>query len=439
VPVSPTPALTAAELTVLHGAKRSTISAALDGISITGDGDWKPAPNPYFENCLEELKSDGKTVPPGKLVQFTEYMAASAFVHAGDGWGYLGRALDALMNGDIHAAVHLIYYAELRAALALLSSEGIYVGDRVSLAVTGAGVRTIVTSSTHRAAWQCLDGWLRSNRAADLLGAVVAPATTPLSTWIDAMPAGGTRPVISDLLASLTLDLNVFASDRERRNSASYSPNRLIVNDLSVADALSLVDDVWSALEPNSPGGFPVVDLQLLIEIMKARYLSTEPGEIDPQKWSAWIAQSTPTQHLGTSVQDELNVAPFGHSSFALINSVLQGTVRVGGPGALIQDMIARTILLLRFATGSYVELVRESQIGNGDLENWISKLGTSRGFIDFSNPPEDRLDLWQDVLLSKSAIDATVRTASNFVAAQTVKEQGITLAQAERVVAWSL
>ena len=56
---------------------------------------------------------------------FREYVAASAPTHLIDGWSYLARAIDALLRGDAPAAVHLGYYAELRAAMSLLAGGGI--------------------------------------------------------------------------------------------------------------------------------------------------------------------------------------------------------------------------------------------------------------------------------------------------------------------------
>jgi len=57
--------------------------------------------------------------------QLSEYIAASCLLHCSDGWSYLGRAISALLRGDPHRARHLAYYAELRAATALLAKVGV--------------------------------------------------------------------------------------------------------------------------------------------------------------------------------------------------------------------------------------------------------------------------------------------------------------------------
>ena len=57
--------------------------------------------------------------------RLSEYIGISAPVHSMDGWSFLGRSIHCLSRGDPYIAVHLAYYAELRAALAILAAQGI--------------------------------------------------------------------------------------------------------------------------------------------------------------------------------------------------------------------------------------------------------------------------------------------------------------------------
>ena len=57
--------------------------------------------------------------------QIGEYVASSVLLHCNDGWNYLSRAVESLINGDIASAIHFAYYAELRSAMSLLAYEGI--------------------------------------------------------------------------------------------------------------------------------------------------------------------------------------------------------------------------------------------------------------------------------------------------------------------------
>ena len=67
--------------------------------------------------------------------QLIEAVAAAAPNHCIDGWSYVSRAMSALLAGDLHAARHLSYYAELRAGLSLLGSLGIGIFNGINFVV----------------------------------------------------------------------------------------------------------------------------------------------------------------------------------------------------------------------------------------------------------------------------------------------------------------
>ena len=79
--------------------------------------------HPYNQDVLAALQpslQQGNVDGP----KIGEYIASSAPLHLADGWNYLSRAFDAACRGDRGAAYHLSYYAELRAAMSLLATEG---------------------------------------------------------------------------------------------------------------------------------------------------------------------------------------------------------------------------------------------------------------------------------------------------------------------------
>src|ERR1035441_2292373 len=86
---------------------------------------WLRPANRYAADTIGRLKSD--TGKPSALVcaDLAECVAASTPVHLLDGWAFLGRAIDASFRGDPDTSRHLGYYAELRAVMALLASEGL--------------------------------------------------------------------------------------------------------------------------------------------------------------------------------------------------------------------------------------------------------------------------------------------------------------------------
>src|ERR1700722_6306108 len=86
---------------------------------------WVGKTNRYASDTVDRLALDTKSPSLLRTTHLAQYISASSILHCADGWSYLGRAISCLLTGDPHRVVHLAYYAELRAALSLLASEGI--------------------------------------------------------------------------------------------------------------------------------------------------------------------------------------------------------------------------------------------------------------------------------------------------------------------------
>lgn len=86
---------------------------------------WVSKTNRYSSNPIAKIRLDNKVRTIKEPKHLSQYIAASSLLHATDGWSYLGRSLLSLLRGDPHRCRHLAYYAELRAAMSLLATEGI--------------------------------------------------------------------------------------------------------------------------------------------------------------------------------------------------------------------------------------------------------------------------------------------------------------------------
>ena len=85
---------------------------------------WIGTTNRYVNDVIARLRESEPNSATHKR-NLAQYIAASTCLHANDGWSYLGRAFACLIAGDAHRALHLGYYAELRAAMSLLAGNGI--------------------------------------------------------------------------------------------------------------------------------------------------------------------------------------------------------------------------------------------------------------------------------------------------------------------------
>jgi len=82
----------------------------------------------------------------------SDYLALSCPLHALDGWRYLSAALVSLLNGARTEALHLAYYAELRAALSILAGSGIAVLNNKHYAIDNTGLVYWFSGKTHSTA-----------------------------------------------------------------------------------------------------------------------------------------------------------------------------------------------------------------------------------------------------------------------------------------------
>lgn len=432
-----------AATSALESADRSRVVSALGRLPISGAEAWLSSANPYARSASERLRLDKQTVPPAQEDDFADYVAAAAFIHAADSWAYLGRAISALLSGDAHGAVHLCYYAELRAALSLLSSEGIYVGNYITLALNGSGTARITTDGTHVAAWKCLDKWGATNRGRDLLGEIVRPIGSSLDEWAGTIP-GGIHHVVEDLIGDIAFDLSSFADDRERRNHVSYQPTRVAPDDLLTADAATVVDSVWSILEPDSRGTFPVLDRLLLSHILRRTYAASHPaldddgnetGDTDWTDWPTWVGAVAPAGASSDPYFVDLQATPVDELRDAALSGVF---TRSSGPlSAYLREMLLRTTILTRLATGACVELLSDSGLADDSVAEWVRGLGFARSLWAKDQAPDSLIDLWADTLVALDELGAAPKDSYHAIVGS-MKEYLAVLGQAERVAVWS-
>lgn len=432
---------------LVRNADRAQIIAALGRLSVTSDGDWLRASNVYATMAAVRIERDGYAISHTQFDDFAEYLAASSFVHCGDAWSYLGRAIDALIRGDVHSAVHLTYYAELRGAIALLGTEGVYIGNFFSCSLTSSRNATLIsTRGTHAAVWRCLEKWNKSPRSTTLFGSVLRPGGVDLNAWSSNLVASSIRPVIDDLLGRMKFDLQTFQNDRERRNDVSYNPSRLVVDDMNPEVVQRILTNLWSVLEPDAPGTFPILDQTLLMNVLASTFGSTHKkideggnatNETDWTNWEVWVDALVPPQALSTSMHDALLEVPTSNPVAGLLSSAFTDVQGGQRPSDHLEGMLTRTMILLRLATGSCLQLMAEAGVSRSEVAPWVNALGLSRGLWSVAEEPDDKLDLWID---SQLALDdlAAIESTDSFGLLEALRPHLIVLGQFERVTTWS-
>lgn len=371
---------------------------------------WLSHKNSYRKDVVQKIK---KALEQGKgLVHshLSEYVAASAVIHCFDGWSYLGRALEAEMAGDPDAARHLGYYAELRAAMSLLASEGIGVFNDKHIIVTEAGkCESLPGIRTHEFAWEALKIWAQSSKSIDTVFRIIKPESLPLRDWLDQFSAG-THFILSKWLQQWGLDLSRLADDRSARNLASYRPSAFVsAGPKSIDETMESIWQFWEICDPKASGGFPVLDKQLLrisLELIFKNKHGQSPrrarriyrGEIQKMLDSLRPTGNSPDywmRFLNCEIEEKTSG----------IVSDANGT---DDPSHLnhSKQVLARATLLLRVATGSAADLLEEA--GNDvrtNLNFWWHSASVRRRLWAESHPPLSFQDLWVDI---DDAMDAT-------------------------------
>lgn len=367
-----------------------------------------------------------------------EYIACSAPLHLTDGWNYLSRAFDAASRGDRYSAYHLAYYAELRAAIALLATEGIGVFNRHHIALDQKFVATAYVGSTHQATWRILSAWSREEgRAARLLSAISLESRS-LSEWLGEV--GVTDPaaqvVASDWLAAWSLDLRILSSDPARRNEVSYRPTRIRAPASPPVDPqLELVAPLfnsWTALEPSTTDrAGAALDSSLLrqaIALAVDRGLCTYPSV----ERAVQSLQDSMSDQLYRAVDEE------NHSATAIFRQAATS----GEPARSATPILARGLLMLRLASASTASLLDAAQVSKSDINFWWEALGSDFGL--WTRPDEvDRLsDLWADVA---DAMDEAEERVSGLAdggsvhAVSSILSRNVSLTQFTRAPMWLL
>jgi hypothetical protein len=325
-----------------------------------------------------------------------EWAASSTLAHSTDAWRYLSSALRAMFSGYPSVARHLAYYSELRSAFAILARHGVLIrsnshvilrADRTVVSLAGAG--------THEAVWQALKAWMKTADAKKFFLEGIFLDQGSLSDWTAAQ---GTdefleRPM-DEILRLIGYDLREFTLDRARRNASSYGATDLrgLRGPSDLEWLVTGVQDFWSAAEPMFSRGFERLDAQFCLRVLlsarQAAGKSMKPERVDSDftKFASDLGAAQPRVigQQAASVNDLLGSTVFEHAF----------SRDPAAPEAA--GMIARAVILARFATLAVDGLIVDSGLDISDLDPWAASVGIEAGLWS-STSPTSLAELWHD------------------------------------------
>ncbi|NJN92456.1 MAG: hypothetical protein HC878_20240 [Leptolyngbyaceae cyanobacterium SL_5_14] len=375
--------------------------------SYFSSSEWLDINNRYRVDTVKNLEDDiaNGTINCSDLV---EYIAASAPLHCSDGWSFLGRALESHARGDRDCSRHFAYYAELRAAMSLLATNGIGIFDKRHIVVDSLSQCPHINGSTHSMAWDCLEEWADLNLSSSnfLVAELIQVNGKTLNDWLSAFSPVST-PQLSNLitkkwLETWGLDLRRLGKDRDFRNESSYRPNRLNrVPKINILTASDFVCEFWKLYEPSGQALFDSLDKHILRLSLEMWYESASGQKVTDDLTDFESKIFSMLKNLGISGPLEKAFRDFlmrrnEPSDPSIIDQARQ-TATATDPMHHLQ-VISRAALLLRIATAACSYLIKSSNLNPYDLQFWYDELGEERGIWESGKAPDDLIDLWEDI-----------------------------------------
>ena len=347
-----------------------------------------------------------------------ERIAASVPSHVVDGWSSFGRAIHCLIRGDTRNSVHLGYYAELRAVLAIMASEGVGIFNRQHFIVEADGVvnrlcskiGTAAKYGTHEIIWPIYNWWIQQSASLNLVITVITPGSRAIQEWFAPGNVSDVYllPRAGKWLQDWGLDLKRMTRDLGARNASSYGPSA--IHNWQVMpkhDAVEAIVRFWETFEPTQSSRFDEVDRLLLRRVLAVMFQGvttkrrgTKNWRLGFEKFISEFLDNQRMQNLGEQERGNLKrfLAEAGGGEKATPLEYATHKSDVDASSFPI-EMLSRAALLLRIATGSCGLHLNEVGVGWKSLKFWLNDVGIRRGFWEQGSYPEDPIDLWADVL----------------------------------------
>ena len=314
--------------------------------------------------------------------------------------------MEAELSGDPGSARHLGYYAELRAAMSLLACEGIGIFSNSHAVVMADRVcaRFGNGAGTHRVTWEALNEWSQTDKCNNRLLGVIRPGGRPLKEWIEQF-GGSAQFVTVNWLGKWGLDLQRLGSDRDARNLASYRPASVSgASPAGVEQTLAAVNELWTLCEPGVGGGFPCLDRHLLRQVLVQLFERGSDGLGAPSNMDRFkrdVKRMLDALGMGIREAEHQRFLTFGAETETKPSSLLvdaNGRVEANHADHSKQ-VLARATLLLRLATGSVSELLKDSGYDfERELKFWWSGNAVRRRLWSAAAGSGPFTDLWDEV-----------------------------------------
>ncbi len=365
--------------------------------------EFLPDGNPLKSATYDTVKNHFNGISTFSPEEVKAYLASSSILHCFDGWSYLSASIHSFLNCDIPMSIHLAYYAELRASSSFLSTEGIGIFNSHHFSIDNndqiqGNPNLADKNTTHKFIWEALNCWINSTNQSDVLGCFFYYGRS-FNEWLQYIPNSNSiensAMFLKNWLKEWSIDIDKFQKDRDARNHFSYRPslNRGF-NFSNLSIKIEKINSFWKILEPNSPNRFLLLDKYLFKLLLDKIHFIINQSGISLSKED--MINKT-FENAGMPIDAALKrifTNDTNHIIFEKSNDL--ATDANGLPDALA--IIARSILMLRLASGATSNLIKTSDVSRQELDFFFNTIGIDGGFWSPGEAPIDFCDLWADI-----------------------------------------
>jgi len=366
--------------------------------------------NYYKKDTIDKLKNDNLATLTRRKKQIEEYISASVIIHCSDGWGYLSRSVESLINGDIASSIHFAYYAELRAVMSIFAFEGIGIFDRKQVWFdSGKNADFLTGFTTHSSVDKGMQEWVKLSSKKDVLFSLLKVNNRSVTDWLRetgfSARSAYSSSIANNWLKKWCIDLHL-KDDQTLRNEMSYRPH-FEPHNVDIESTINKLTDIWNLLEPTGANRFPLLDKYLLrISLEEIFKKTTYKNPVGPEfenflknvfnrlgedtrqiLFEFLMRRADPNEHIlfEEAKKDRRNIDINREEPFPII---------------------CRAILLLRISTGTANRLITESSLNTDNLRFWWENLSLQIGNTSSVPSGIDAVDLYTDIRESISEIE---------------------------------
>jgi len=439
---------------LLRGASSERIKVALERLHLYTKRDrWLGVANSLFHRLKSHKRKNHRSFTSLNQKHVEEYVASSVPLHCIDSWSFLGRALLCSCVGDPDRSRHFAYYAELRAAMALLASQGIGIFIRKHVVIDDQGnAHWIGGYGTHEFTWQALNHWAGLSRSGELLLRCIRPDGIPLIDWFNYFSRSGVsgsvtqiQPIASKWFKTWGIDIKRLTEDRYGRNDASYRPSFSRAKP-KFSDSISYSSVLWRICEPSANSPFNNLDRYLLrLSLEEAFYSITGRSvkEYHPE-YSEWIENTLSGLNINAdSIKNEW-LRFFQRKTDYQDPPVIEGARGEDLPDSPSHhfQVMSRALLLVRVATFVVSEIMSQTNFDKKSLEFWWKDIGLSCALWPRTVNDVSFIDLWNDASESIESIEDWLSNSNSndlALAHKALPHELIELTKCERAFLWGL